>query len=197
MRRLLLYRLRLPFVLFAALLTFSHCAVLEDLMTEPTYGPVVKAPGKRPAKTAPEPGTGTDDAAAPADELRLNIVDFARQHIGTPYTYAGTSPETGFDCSGFTSFVLSNFDIDLSRTSRSQATEGQKIRPEQARPGDLVFFRRSRNGSVFHVAMVVDNSKNGLEVVHSTTSRGVIQENISRSGYWKPLLSDARAVISR
>lgn len=127
-------------------------------------------------------------------QLRRNIVGYAQKFVGAPYQYAGTSPKTGFDCSGFTSFVLKEFRIPVSPASARQATEGIKVPLETVLPGDLVFFSQDGN-RISHVAMVVERTKTGIVCVHSTTSRGVITENITTSTYWKPRIQYARDVI--
>ena len=127
--------------------------------------------------------------------IRDDVLKFAQKHVGTKYLYGGKDPK-GFDCSGFTYYVLRKFDIPVDRTSRSQELNGKSIRLKEVRAGDLVFFRRSPVGRVFHVALVKSNTREGLEVIHST-SRGVVVENISRSSYWKPKLSSARTVIAK
>jgi cell wall-associated NlpC family hydrolase len=127
--------------------------------------------------------------------IREDVLKFAQKHVGTKYLYGGKDPK-GFDCSGFTYYVLRKFDIPVDRTSRSQELNGKSIRLKEVQAGDLVFFRRSPIGSVFHVALVKSNTREGLEVIHST-SRGVVVENISRSSYWKPKLSSARTVIAK
>ena len=119
---------------------------------------------------------------------------YAEKYVGTKYVYGGKDPK-GFDCSGFTYYVMKKFDISIDRTSRSQENAGKSVRLKEVKPGDLVFFRRSPIGSVFHVALVKSNDSEGLHVIHST-SRGVVVDNISKSSYWKPKLSSARAVIS-
>lgn len=129
--------------------------------------------------------------------MRQQIVEFASRQLGTRYRSAGRSPQRGFDCSGFTYFVLDEFDIAVPPVSRSQESEGRPVALDDAQPGDLVFFRRSRSGPVFHVAMVVSNDREGLRVIHSTTSRGVVIDNIEQSSYWRPKLSTARNVITR
>ena len=63
-------------------------------------------------------------------------------------------------------------------------------------PGDLVFFRRSSRENIFHVALVVKNDRDGIQVIHSTSSRGVVLDNITKSTYWAPKLSEARNVLS-
>lgn len=127
--------------------------------------------------------------------LRKDIVQYADQFKGAPYLYAGKNPRTGFDCSGFTSYVMDNFDIELSPASREQAKQG-KLKPlHEAEPGDLVFFRRSASEPVFHVALIVEADRNSIKVIHSTTSRGVIVEDIMSSSYWKPKIYQVRDVI--
>ncbi|MBK6950189.1 MAG: C40 family peptidase [Haliscomenobacter sp.] len=66
----------------------------------------------------------------------------------------------------------------------------------QSDAGDLIFFRRSASEPVFHVSLVIENDGKSLWVVHSTTSRGVIQEDLLASSYWKPKIYSARDVIS-
>jgi len=71
---------------------------------------------------------------------RSRIVGFAKRFIGIPYHYGGTSPSTGFDCSGFTRFVYAHFGIDLPHFSGSQFGLGRRVSFTSLRPGDLVFF---------------------------------------------------------
>ena len=128
------------------------------------------------------------------EKLRKDIVDYAHDYLGTDYVYGGKTPD-GFDCSGFTCHVMKKYDVKLPPVSASQAKEGKKVKMKNARPGDLVFFRKTPAGKVFHVALVVDNDKKeGLKVIHST-SRGVVVDNISKSDYWRPKISIVRDVL--
>ncbi|MCB0638763.1 MAG: C40 family peptidase, partial [Lewinella sp.] len=122
---------------------------------------------------------------------------FARQQVGTSYRYGGRDPRQGFDCSGFTHYVLQRFDVNVTPQSGAQAREGRGLSLQAARPGDLIYFKRSAVGPVFHVAMVVSNDSRGLVVIHSTTSSGVITTNLSESSYWGPKAVGARDVIGR
>lgn len=140
-------------------------------------------------KTGKTNKTGGGDLA-----FRDRVTTYAQKQIGSPYKYAGTNPETGFDCSGFTSFVLKKFGVPVSPASSTQATEGRFIALDKANPGDLIFF--GDGSRIQHVAMVIKNGKEGIICVHSTTSRGVIMENVSTSTYWKPRILFARDVIS-
>jgi len=127
--------------------------------------------------------------------LREHITGYAQNFVGLKYRYAGTSPTTGFDCSGFTSYILKEFDVRVSSCSSTQSKQGLRVDFEDVTPGDLLFFGRTRGG-IQHVAMVVERTEEGIFCVHSTSSRGIVVENISTSKYWKPRLLFARDVIS-
>ncbi len=151
--------------------------------------------------SVPRPTSGSDSGrpySRPSNSemrLRQDIVAFAKKFEGTKYKYAGKTPKTGFDCSGFTSYVMDRYNIDLSASSSLQENQGRKIDPDRVTTGDLIFYRRSPGGRVFHVSLVVDNDREGIKVIHAT-SRGVVIDNISTSSYWKPKISTARDVIS-
>lgn len=131
--------------------------------------------------------------ASKEELLRMDVVEYAKQFVGTRYIYAGKDPR-GFDCSGFTRYVMKEFDVSLSASSRLQEDQGEAIPVSKARAGDLIFFRREKKGRVFHVALVVSNARDGLKVIHST-NRGVVIDNISNNSYWRPKISTARAVL--
>ena len=124
--------------------------------------------------------------------LRKDITQHAKKYVGVKYKYAGKNPK-GFDCSGFTGYVFEKFDIELSPSSRVQATTGTKISLNKAKKGDLLFF--GNNGKINHVALIVSNSPDGIEVIHSTSSKGVMVQNVSISSYWEPRIMFARDVI--
>lgn len=128
-------------------------------------------------------------------QLRKDIVGYAKNYVGSPYKYAGGSPKTGFDCSGFTTFVMKEYGIQLSPASSAQAKQGKLIQLDQAKPGDLLFFKDGNR--IQHVALITEHNKEGIFCIHSTSSRGVIIENVSASTYWKPKISFAKDVINK
>ena len=71
---------------------------------------------------------------------QARVVKFARRYLGVRYVYGGTSPRSGFDCSGFTRFVYAHFGIDLPHYSGAQFDMGHRVSRAGLRPGDLVFF---------------------------------------------------------
>ena len=99
-----------------------------------------------------------------SESRRQNLVNYALQFLGCAYRAAGSSPSTGFDCSGFVSYVMRNSaGVSLNRSSRAQATQGVAVSAEQMRPGDLVFYG---NGSAInHVAMYIGDG----QVAHAST----------------------------
>ena len=114
--------------------------------------------------------------------------------LGIRYKFGGNKPKEGFDCSGFTRYLYQGAGLDLSRVSRDQAKQGKQVSFAEARPGDLVFYKKP-GGSVFHVSVVVLSKPGELWVIHATSSRGVFRENILVSSYWKPKIYQVRNVL--
>ena len=94
---------------------------------------------------------------ATTSSLRSKIVEYALQFEGNPYVWGGTSLTKGADCSGFTQSVFRDNGISIPRTSRTQATGGQKISVDNLKPGDLIFY--DRNGTINHVALYIGDGK--------------------------------------
>jgi len=122
-----------------------------------------------------------------------DIISFAKEFLGTPYKYSGTSP-IGFDCSGFIYYVMGNFGLSLTRSSYGMAEFGETVRLSKVRPGDLLFFKgRNLNSlNVAHVAMVIEHTEEGIKMIHSSTSRGVVIDNFSKSKYFIPRFLKAK-----
>jgi cell wall-associated NlpC family hydrolase len=128
--------------------------------------------------------------------VRNDIVGFAKNYIGSIYRYAGRSPQTGFDCSGFTHFIMKSFGVSVSASSAAQSMQGELIKLKDVQPGDLIFFKRSSRGRISHVGMVVSNDDRGILMIHSSSSRGVVIDNLTHSKYWRPKIHAARRVIN-
>ncbi len=118
-----------------------------------------------------------------SDKRRQYLTWFAESFANWDFKYklGGTDIQNGIDCSAFVKFVFNYFDTPVNRTSGELFNSGIATDLESAKPGDLVFFGKK---NIEHVAIVTKNDKTGLWVVHSTTSKGIIKENISESPYW-------------
>ena len=113
-------------------------------------------------------------------DVRVDLVEYAKQYIGNPYVWGGTSLTKGADCSGFVLSVFKNYGIKLSHSSRSQANEGTKISSSDLKPGDLIFYGNS-SGSINHVAIYIG----GNQVVHASSPKTGIK--ISKYNYRNPV----------
>ena len=128
------------------------------------------------------------------ESVRKNVTGWAENYIGAKYKYASQDPKKGFDCSGFTSYVMGEFNIELSPSSATQSQQGDKISLSDVTPGDLIFFGKGKK--IQHVALVSEVTKEGIICIHATNTRGVIKENISTSDYWAKRILFARDVIT-
>jgi len=105
-------------------------------------------------------------------ELRNEIILYAENFIGTPYNYAGASPVTGFDCSGFVSFVFKNFNIDLPHSSREFKTIGKELKPEDFKVGDVLVFYGYKNAtSIGHVGIICEANGMHSKFIHSSSGK--------------------------
>ena len=85
------------------------------------------------------------------------IANVARQYVGYPYSWGGSSPSTGFDCSGLVQYVYNKCGIELPRISQQQSTRGYAVSMSSLQPGDLLFW--GSTGSAYHVAIYLGNNQ--------------------------------------
>ena len=138
----------------------NHSATLEDVMI----------------------GEPSDDSNVKGQQ----VVDYAKQFVGNPYVYGGTSLTNGADCSGFTQSVYKHFGYTLPRTAAQQwkaCKNGQSgfkiVKKENLKPGDLVFCKGSKGSAnnPGHVAIYAGND----EIVHAASStQGIIKNKLTR-----------------
>jgi hypothetical protein len=91
--------------------------------------------------------------------LREALVKTARDFIGVPYLWGGTSPDTGFDCSGLTMTVYQLNGLNLPRHSATQFDAGNPVDKDRLQKGDLIFFATNGNGKVSHVGVYIGNDR--------------------------------------
>lgn len=124
-----------------------------------------------------------------------DMIAFAKKFIGTRYRRGGKAPG-GFDCSGFTSYVFSQFGFSLSPSSSGQYGQGEQIQRDEVSAGDLLFFtgRNSRNRTVGHVGIAIDNNPATGEItfIHAAISGGIRIDRISAPYYASRFLGARR-----
>lgn len=127
-----------------------------------------------------------------------DMLDYARKFMGVRYVRGGRSPK-GFDCSGFTSYVYSQFGYELSPSSSTQYTQGKKISRDEVQPGDLLFFtgRASRSGRVGHVAIAIDADPVSGEITFIHAARSGIRIDRITAPYYAARYLGARRVIGQ
>lgn len=125
--------------------------------------------------TDPSGSNGSNDSGN-ASYSGDAIVSYATKFIGLPYRWGGTSPSTGFDCSGFTQYVYAHFGIQIPRTSGAQSVFGTPVAQSDLQPGDLVFF----GSPVHHVGMYVGN---GCYIHSPQTGESIKISPLNRSDY--------------
>ena len=99
------------------------------------------------------------------------IINTAKSFLGTPYQWGGTSP-SGFDCSGFTQYVLAQNGKSIPRTSQEQFASGQAVDKSNLQAGDLVFYNWSGGTEATHVGIYEGNGK----MIHAPHSGDVVKE---------------------
>lgn len=113
-------------------------------------------------------------------DVRVELVEYAKQFLGNPYVWGGTSLTKGADCSGFVLSVFKKFGVKLPHYSGSQATSGTKISFSDIQPGDLVFYADS-TGKINHVSIYIGNN----QVIHASSPKNGIM--ISKYNYRTPV----------
>lgn len=115
------------------------------------------------------------------------MIELGKKYLGVRYTYGGTSP-SGFDCSGFVSFLFNSYGFKISKASRDLAHFGTKVDGDCLQPGDLAFFkgRSSKSTDVGHVALVIQAIDGRWDIIHATVHKGIwIDKDVMNIDYYK------------
>ena len=126
----------------------------------------------------------TVPAEALTDEEFAAIYKEAQKYVGTPYVWGGSTPETGFDCSGYVCWVYNQNGYDVGRTTANGLwNKSQHISEAEAKPGDLVFFEGTYDTpGKSHVGIYLGNGK-------MVSAGDPIKYADIHSSYWQKYLS--------
>ena len=137
-------------------------------------------------------GDYVTDEEPPASSVATQIAAEAAQYLGVPYVYGGASP-SGFDCSGFTSWLYKQHGYSLPRSASAQyGNYGRKVSRSELQPGDLVFFSSPGSGGrINHVALYVG----GGDIIHARYSVGKVYRNNLSENYYSTYYVGALRVV--
>lgn len=159
------------FMVFAALLGLSLAVRADDLPP--------------PAQEAPAPSL-----AERASSSVQGALERALDLIGIRYRRGGSSPETGFDCSGFVNHVFrESLGLELPRSAREISRNGEAVGKDELQPGDLVFFNTMRK-AFSHVGIYLGDNR----FVHAPRRGGKVRIEDLRDSYWTKRFNGARRV---
>lgn len=132
-----------------------------------------------------------EESTASASSEGNDVVEFAKEYLGYKYVAGGSSPSTGFDCSGFTTYVFRNFGVSLNRSSKDQIKNGTAVSKSNLQPGDIVIFKNQGKTAIGHVGIYIGNGN----FIHAANKKeGVVITALS-SSYYSQRYVGARRVI--
>jgi len=136
-----------------------------------------------------------DDESYELPALADSLLERGFTLVGTPYRYGGSSRKTGFDCSGFVSFLFrKEAGIELPRSTREMINlDAPKIKRSELEPGDVVFFNNRGRGQVSHAGIYIG----GDQFIHSSSSRsGGVRVDSLDDKYWRSSFMQAKRVLA-
>ncbi len=128
--------------------------------------------------------------------LADSILDRGFQLIGTPYRFGGRSLKTGFDCSGFVSYLFNEeAGIQLPRSTREMINlDAPLVARNELEPGDILFFNDRGRGRVSHAGIYIGDD----QFIHSSSRRsGGVRVDSLEDGYWRSSFIEAKRVLAQ
>lgn len=152
-------------------LATSSCATADTIA-----GNEAMPTDEQAALSAHAEGEVPEKWSARASEVLMNALSLS----GIRYQYGGSSPDTGFDCSGFVRYVFKQASsLSLPRSALAMSQLGKSVRKNDLQPGDLVFFNTLKS-AFSHVGIYVGNNR----FIHSPRSGGVVRVENLEADYW-------------
>lgn len=135
--------------------------------------------------------TGSPVKIVPESNLPMpDLIAYARSLIGTPYKYGGTSPDSGFDCSGYVGDVFQHTaGVRLPRSSSDISKKGSALERTALQPGDLVFFNTLKK-KFSHVGIYLGDN----QFIHAPSNSGKVRIDDMTEPYWKKSYDGARRI---
>nr|WP_254857338.1 C40 family peptidase [Luteibacter sp. 22Crub2.1] len=185
--------------MFAPANALAQSAIPDVASLVAPKAPVAAAKVAAPAASDDDTlGDDDDDSlvAAATDKLAGHVDGHAREALlafamklrDIRYHRGGRAPSTGFDCSGFVRYVFSHsIGLDLPTNSASQFLAGLKVKRNEMKTGDLVFFR-TRGKAISHVGIYIDNG----QFIHSPSAGKTVRVDNLNEAYWSKHFAGAK-----
>lgn len=133
---------------------------------------------------------GDSTVAAPDGSAAEQLIAYAKQFLGTPYSWGGNGPNA-FDCSGFTKYMFAHAGYTLNRTATDQLANGSSVSKSELQPGDLVFFKNNTSKPVSHVGIYIG----GGNFIHASSTTYQVQIDDLTSGYYSRVYVYGRRIL--
>lgn len=134
---------------------------------------------------------GTAPVTEYNSDVGAQVVAFAKQYLGYSYVWGGASPSTGFDCSGFVSYVFKSLGYSTNRTAADIYLNGTYVAKDSLQPGDAVFFSSSSN-SIGHVGIYIGDGN----FIHSSSGCGYVTISALSESYYTRTYVGARRIAT-
>ncbi len=132
--------------------------------------------------------TGSYSAGSSAEGER--IVAKAKEYLGVPYVYGGTSP-SGFDCSGFVYYVFRQCGYSVTRTATTQNGDGYAVSRANLQPGDIIIFYNSAKSAIGHSGIYIGDG----QFIHASSGGGRVMISSLSQTYYDTRFYSARRVV--
>ena len=120
-----------------------------------------------------------------------DIAEYAKTFVGYKYVYGGSSPSTGFDCSGLVQYVYKHFGYSISRTATTQSKDGVAVSKENLQLGDIVVFKDTSLKDIGHVGIYIGNN----QFVHASEPKVGVKISALSDGKYPQRYVTARRII--
>ncbi|MFN3580191.1 MAG: C40 family peptidase [Pseudomonas sp.] len=177
------------------LISLFAAALLSGCSSTPTTAPIATSPSAAaPARADVTLKLPTRDFSGKTlPTVHTDVIFQAISLVGTPYRYGGSTPDTGFDCSGLINYVYREAaGVDLPRTTAGlSAMSTKKPSASNLQPGDLVLFATNSRRRVDHAGIYVGDGR----FLHAPSSGGKVRVDSLQASYWQRAFTGARRVL--
>ena len=136
--------------------------------------------------------TAVGSSAAQVSGKGSDVVNLAKQYLGYRYVLGGKTPESGFDCSGFTRYIFKQFGFSLGAVASEQASVGRTVERSELVPGDLLLFQNEGKTRIGHTGIYIG----GDQFIHAANpERGVVIDELSTNSYYNTRYVSARRLV--